>query len=303
MTFKRADRPGWPRLRTQRFICQRISNAHINGYATLLHMVDVAEPLWVTHHEQRICIADAGYAWLQIFPEGAFYTHTTMFDAKGQPVQEYIDLVAEQGVGDDGIPWYDDLYLDIAWIPEGTPLLLDQEELEAAHAIGAITEEQYDLARGETARLLVMLTLGDYTLPDVARACYPALRAALDVAAMNAKVAPVADEPSDETVSRAAEHVEASVAVAATEVDQTPTAPETADNALPNDTPVAADETTSTPATESLAEATAESAPEASPEAMAETATEAVTEATNEMTSTEHVERVERSEEDGEQHA
>ncbi len=133
-------------------------------------MVEVAEPLWVMHNEQRVLIADAGYSWLQIFPEGTNYTHTTMFDPEGQPVQEYIDIVAEHGVGDDGIPWYDDLYLDITWIPEGSPLLLDQEELEAAHAIGAITQEHYDLARGETARLLVALALGDYTLPEIARA-------------------------------------------------------------------------------------------------------------------------------------
>lgn len=182
MTYKRADRPGWPRLRAQRFICQRLADGRVNGYATLLQMLEVAEPLWVLHHDQRICIADAGYAWLQLFPEGANYTHTTMFDADGQPVQEYIDIVAEQGVDEDGMPWYDDLYLDIAWIPEDTPILLDQEELEAAHAIGAVTDEQYELARGETARLLVAIALGDYTLPEVTRACYPALKSALKVA-------------------------------------------------------------------------------------------------------------------------
>ena len=183
MTYKRADRPGWPRLRARRFVCQRVGDGAVNGYVTLLHMVEVAEPLWVTHHDQRICIADVGYSWLQLFPEGASHTHTTMFDAEGQPVQDYIDLVAEQGVTEDGVPWYDDLYLDITWIAESSPLLLDQEELEAARAIDAITQEQYELARGEAAQLLVALTLGDYRLPEIARACYPALRAALDAAA------------------------------------------------------------------------------------------------------------------------
>lgn len=185
MTYKRADRPGWPRLRAQRFICQRIADGRVNGYATLLQMLEVAEPLWVMHHEQRICIADNGYSWLQLFPEGTNYTHTTMFDADGQPVQEYIDLVAEQGIGEDGIPWYDDLYLDIAWIPDGTPILLDQEELDAAHAIDAVTDEQFEMARGETARLLVAVALGDYTLPEVTRACYSALKAALAVAVIS----------------------------------------------------------------------------------------------------------------------
>lgn len=213
MTFKRADRPGWPRLRAQRFICQRIGDEHLSGYVTLLRMVEVAEPLWVTHHEQRICIADAGYSWLQIFPEGASHTHTTMFDAEGQPVQDYIDMVAEQGVAEDGVPWYDDLYLDITWIAESAPLLLDQEELEAAHAIGAITQEQYDLARGEAAQLLVALTLGDYRLPEIARACYPALSAALDASEQIEQAGQVESAKPTEAAEESAEPAAATASV------------------------------------------------------------------------------------------
>jgi predicted RNA-binding protein associated with RNAse of E/G family len=217
MTYKRADRPGWPRLRAQRFVCQRIGDEHVSGYVTLLRMVEVAEPLWVTHHEQRVCIADVGYSWLQIFPEGASHTHTTMFDAEGQPVQDYIDLVAEQGVAEDGVPWYDDLYLDITWIAESAPLLLDQEELEAAHAIGAISQEQYDLARGEAAQLLVALTLGDYRLPEIARACYPALSAALDASEQIAQ-AGQAESAEPTELTEPAEAAEESAEPAAAEV-------------------------------------------------------------------------------------
>lgn len=198
MTYKRADRLGWPRLRAQRFVAQRLADGPIVGYASLLQMTEVIEPLVVTHHEQQVCIADNGYSWLQIFPEGTHYTHTTMFDAAGQPVQDYIDLVAEHGIDDAGIPWYDDLYLDLAWIPDGSPLLLDQDELQAAHAIGAVTQEHYDLARGETARLLVALTLGEYMLPDVARACYPTLLAALDERETLTAVADTIALPKDE---------------------------------------------------------------------------------------------------------
>jgi uncharacterized protein len=231
MTYKRADRPGWPRLRAQRFITRRLTDGPISGYATLLQMTDVAEPLVVTHYEQQVCIADNGYSWLQIFPEGAHYTHTTMFDAEGQPVQDYIDLVAEHGVDDAGIPWYDDLYLDLAWIPDGSPLLLDQDELEAAHAINAVTQAQYDLARGETARLLVALTLGEYTLPDVARACYPALRAALDepeTLAAAATAAATAEEtaaPANEPDKPNQPDVSAEDTEASTTSDETLSAP------------------------------------------------------------------------------
>jgi uncharacterized protein len=284
MTYKRADRPGWQRLRAQRFICQRIADGRVNGYATLLHMLEVSEPLWVMHHEQRIRIADAGYSWLQIFPEGANYTHTTMFDSDGEPVQEYIDLVAEQGVGEDGIPWYDDLYLDITWIPEGTPLLLDQEELEAAHAIGAITEEQYELARGETARLLVALTLGDYTLPEVARACYPALRAALDVAEMNATAsaeAALSGADGVDALSDPKTIPEAAKTNATTESSENTSIPDDVDSAVSDDAT-----TTETPTTTSVP---------GTPDASSAGATD------EQLEQNEHT--AEQSLEDGEQHA
>jgi Sec-independent protein translocase protein TatA len=142
-------------------------------------------------------------------------------------VQDYIDLVAEQGVTEDDVPWYDDLYLDITWIAESSPLLLDQEELEAARAIDAITQEQYELARGEAARLLVALTLGDYRLPEIARACYPALRAALDAASQIEQAEhveqPEQSEPMDQRDQREqAGQAEASAEVGATEATDTP---------------------------------------------------------------------------------
>jgi uncharacterized protein len=281
MTYKRADRPGWPRLRAQRFVYQRVTDAAFTGYVSLLRMEEVAEPLWVMHGDQKVCIADAGYSWLQVFPDDAHHTHTTMFNPDGQPVQEYIDVIAEQGVGDDGIPWYDDLYLDLTWIPDGTPLLLDQEELEAAHAIQAISQEQYDLARGEVARLLVALTLGEYCLAEIAHACYPILKAELDAESMMpspASETPGAEETAEAetTETRAAAETATADGATADGASETVAAPTTPSVA----------ETTETPALATAEALETTTAPETRPGATAE----------REIETSDDVDQVERSE-------
>jgi len=58
----------------------------------------------------------------------------------------YIDMIAAQGVGEDGIPWFDDLYLDLVVFPDGRIHVDDMDELEAALAEGDITKEQFELA-------------------------------------------------------------------------------------------------------------------------------------------------------------
>jgi predicted RNA-binding protein associated with RNAse of E/G family len=77
-----------------------------------------------------------------------------MVDAKGEVVQWYVDVCREHGLGPDGVPWWDDLYLDVVVRPTGEVLLLDEDELELALAAGYVTPAEYDLAWREARRLL-----------------------------------------------------------------------------------------------------------------------------------------------------
>ncbi|ALW88541.1 DUF402 domain-containing protein [Deinococcus actinosclerus] len=67
------------------------------------------------------------------------------------PLFAYADVCAATGIGEDGMPWLDDLYLDVRatlnvdWTP-GVPEIIDADELDAALHSGQITLEQHALA-------------------------------------------------------------------------------------------------------------------------------------------------------------
>lgn len=69
-----------------------------------------------------------------------------MMNGKEEVVVWYIDMIAEQGIDADGIPYFYDLYLDLVIYPDGTVLVDDRDELEEALKEGDISEKQYRLA-------------------------------------------------------------------------------------------------------------------------------------------------------------
>lgn len=154
MKIRSADRLDWQRILARRFIARRIDTPDYHGYATLLRIDEMSEPLYATFGQQRVRIADRGYDWLQHFPDGAHYALLAAFDEQGELVQWYIDIVGRMGVDERGVPWYEDLYLDIVISPEGETLLLDMDELDEALRLGEVTQSLYDFAWREASTLL-----------------------------------------------------------------------------------------------------------------------------------------------------
>ncbi len=61
-------------------------------------------------------------------------------------VQYYIDVAKEYKIDDRGLPYFDDLYLDVVLLSSGKVYVLDEEELEDAYKSGDVTKEEYELA-------------------------------------------------------------------------------------------------------------------------------------------------------------
>lgn len=155
MKRKRADRQPWPRILQRRFAMQFIDTEDFTGHVTLLSLDEVREPLWVTFATgERVCIVDKGYTWLQHFPQDAYHSMTTMFDAQGNIVQHYLDVCLHNGIDADGVPWFEDLFLDVIVMPSGESMVMDEEELDEALQNGVISQVLYDLAWRETRQLL-----------------------------------------------------------------------------------------------------------------------------------------------------
>lgn len=114
----------------------------------------MTEPLLIDVAGNKLCLADKGYVWTQHFPKGLNYALTTMFDRKLEVVQWYFDICKGNKINDQGMPYYDDLYLDVVVLPTGEILLLDEDELTDALENNEISKEEYDLAYCEAEKLI-----------------------------------------------------------------------------------------------------------------------------------------------------
>jgi hypothetical protein len=77
-----------------------------------------------------------------------------MFNERQEIIQWYIDTCKIQGVTDQGVPWFDDLYLDVVVLSNGEVFLLDEDELDDALRRSDITTEEYNLATLTAKHLL-----------------------------------------------------------------------------------------------------------------------------------------------------
>lgn len=164
MKRKRADRADWRRITQRRFTVTAIDEPDFRGYVALLWIDGVRAPMSDGFFGRGVVVADAGYSWLQHFPRDAHYALTTMFDTDGRIIEWYVDMIAAQGVDDDGVPWYDDLYLDVVALPSGEVAIVDGDELNAALRAGLIDEADHERAWAEALRVRDAIRDGTFDL-------------------------------------------------------------------------------------------------------------------------------------------
>lgn len=156
---KFANRPGWSRIAKKQFKVAYFNEEDFKGHVAILKLEKVLSPLIKTIVEKEVCIVDDGYIWLQHYPENAKYCITTMYNNKLEIVQWYFDIVENIGISKEGIPFFDDLYLDIVLLPNCEVFLLDEDELENALIENIISKEQYSLAYNEMKNIMERIIL------------------------------------------------------------------------------------------------------------------------------------------------
>ncbi|MEF3301678.1 DUF402 domain-containing protein [Paenibacillus sp. GYB003] len=164
MKRKIADRPNWTRIVRKRYYQEDVRDDVFEGKLALLRLDEVREPLYVTYGEHRVCIVDHGHAWLMFFPEHGRYSLTVMLDRNNNVLQSYFDIVRSIQTTEDGIPVIEDLYLDLVVLPSGQYFILDEDELAAALAEGAIDEQLFHRATNELEMLRVSIAGGEHEL-------------------------------------------------------------------------------------------------------------------------------------------
>jgi uncharacterized protein len=167
MKRKYADRSDWQRILEKEYRLVRCDLESFHGWVAEFKMIRVREPLFVISLGSSVCIADAGFTWLHYLRDAANHVITEMRDSSGEVVQWYIDIVLEHGLDDRGVPYFDDLYLDVVVDPDFRLEIQDADELEDALNAGVISQAQFDLAWRETNRLVGLLETGELNLRNL----------------------------------------------------------------------------------------------------------------------------------------
>jgi len=164
---KSLRREGWKRVTRRQDAQRRVRDAWIDGWIGLIRVEEASRALTVCYEGTDLTIIDQGYALLQVAPSDAHWWLSAYLGRDGKVLQFYFDVTWKNHV-EGGQPFFEDLYLDVVFLPDGRHFLLDQDELDDALRQGVIGQDQYDLAV-QVAREITLAWQG--RLPELTAAC------------------------------------------------------------------------------------------------------------------------------------
>ena len=82
-----------------------------------------------------------------------------MYNERNEIIEWYFDVAREIGK-ENGVPYEDDLYLDVVVMPTGKIILLDEDKLKDAYERLEVNKIDYDMASTEAKNLIKQLNIG-----------------------------------------------------------------------------------------------------------------------------------------------
>jgi uncharacterized protein len=152
MKQKHANRPNWERIIEKRYFQEYICEDNYEGYISYLFLDSVKEPLIAEYGTKKICILDNGFTWMMLFPSNQLYSVTVMINEQDKVVQWYFDIIHSLEITPAGVPYINDLYLDLIVLPNGEMIVKDEDELNLAFKEGLISDGR-NTAKGELCRV------------------------------------------------------------------------------------------------------------------------------------------------------
>ena len=101
-------------------------------------------------------IVDNNYRLLEFYDYSHKVKLSAFYNNHNDIIEWYFDIAKVLGK-ENGIPYEDDLYLDVVVTPEGKIILLDEEEIKEALQNSIITKEEYEMAYVEANKLIALL--------------------------------------------------------------------------------------------------------------------------------------------------
>lgn len=134
----------WETIIDKRYRQRKLNLGHFKGKLAKIQIREVSKPQFWNYGNQKLKVCDAGMTWLIIAPDEAFYSIMMVLDETGEPIAWYIDIIGGTGADEDGVFYYEDMFLDEVVLSDGQVVEDDLQELKDACTRKVITKEQFD---------------------------------------------------------------------------------------------------------------------------------------------------------------
>ena len=136
------------------YIIKKFETDDFKGDIALIKFNKMNKPYVVENI--NLCMANDNYKWLEFYDYSKKYRLTAMYNDKNEIVEWYFDIARKIGK-ENGVPYEDDLYLDIVVTSSGEIILLDEDELKSAYDRLEVNQNDYDIAYKEAYGLMKKL--------------------------------------------------------------------------------------------------------------------------------------------------
>lgn len=117
-----------------------VNEEEFSGDIYFYNFLEVKKTLTIPNGK---CILDNNYKWLEFYDYSSRIKLTAIYDGNDKIIEWYFDIARKIGK-DNGVPYEDDMYLDVVVTPKGDIILLDEDELKEAFDKKEMTKEEFD---------------------------------------------------------------------------------------------------------------------------------------------------------------
>lgn len=145
------------------FKIKSFNNSDFVGDVALIKFNKMNKPYMIENI--HLCMANDNYKWLEFYDYNKKYMLTAMYNKDNEIIEWYFDIARKIGK-EKGMPYEDDLYLDVVLTPKGDIKLLDEDELKDAFDRFEVNKSDYEMAYNEAKQLMNRLQNNKHTLKE-----------------------------------------------------------------------------------------------------------------------------------------
>lgn len=158
MKLNYADRRTDKNILDKKFIILDTNNIDFIGKISLIEIKNLKKNFEANRPDGTSeTIIAKNYKIMTYFPDSEKYCMTVMYDNNWNLLQWYFDIERSKCHYDLGIPYSEDLYLDVVVLPNGRFYTLDEEELKDAFITNKISKEEYEMAYNTMNKITQMI--------------------------------------------------------------------------------------------------------------------------------------------------